>query len=172
MIGVRKIISKLMNFLPAEKYARLIGVKVGKSCRIASRNFSGEPYLITIGNHVQICRGVSFYTHGGGHVVRRKVHDFDFFGKIKVEDWVYVGAFSHIMPGVTIGEGSIVAAGSVVTKSCPPQSVVAGNPARIVSTIDEFFAKNEKFNVHTYGLNKKKKRELLLSLPQDKFIVK
>lgn len=45
----------------------------------------------------------------------------------------FIGGNSLIMPGVTIGDGSIVGAGSVVTKNVPPASAVAGNPARIVS---------------------------------------
>lgn len=44
----------------------------------------------------------------------------------------FIGARSLIMPGVTVGDGSIVAAGSVVTKDVPPRSIVAGNPARII----------------------------------------
>jgi len=49
-----------------EKYARHIGVSIGKNCFISSRNWSKEPYLITIGDHVQITHGVSIHTHGGG----------------------------------------------------------------------------------------------------------
>ena len=49
---------------------------------------------------------------------------------VTVEDYVWIGAGAILLPGVTIGEGSVVAAGSVVTKTVPPQTVVAGNPAR------------------------------------------
>ena len=45
--------------------------------------------------------------------------DFDVFGKVVIKDWAYIGAHAQIMPGVTIGEGAMVAAGSVVTKSVP-----------------------------------------------------
>lgn len=47
---------------------------------------------------------------------------------------VWVGANSTIVPGVRIGEGAIVAAGSVVTKDVPPHSIVAGNPAKIIES--------------------------------------
>lgn len=53
-----------------------------------------------------------------------------------VEDGVWIGARAIILPGITLGEGSTVGAGSVVTKSVPPFSVAAGNPARIVSTVE------------------------------------
>lgn len=160
------------NLVSAERYARHIGVTIGKGCRIATRNWSSEPYLITIGDHVQITRQVSIYTHGGCHAVRMRFPDFDVFGKVVVEDWAYIGAFSQIMPGVTIGKGSIVAAGSVVTKSVAPGTVVAGNPARYICTIDEYITKNENNNTHTYGKSKEEKKKVLLSMDNSKFIKK
>lgn len=50
-----------------EQYARHIGVAIGDNCFIATRNFSSEPYLIKIGNNVQVTNNVSIHTHGGGH---------------------------------------------------------------------------------------------------------
>jgi len=155
-----------------EQYARHIGVNIGKDCLIVTRNWGSEPYLITIGNNCQITRDVSIYTHGGGHAIRCCCPDFDVFGKVVVEDWVYIGANSQIMPGVTIGEGALVAAGSVVTKSVPPHTVVGGNPARNICTVQEFYERNKKYNISTKGLSRKAKKELLLSLSEDKFIKK
>lgn len=53
---------------------------------------------------------------------------------VTIEDDVWIGARAIILPGVTIGRGSVVGAGAVVTKSVPEYSVVAGNPARIVKS--------------------------------------
>lgn len=154
------------------KYAEHVGVKVGKHTTISIREWSSEPYLVTIGSHVQITRGVSIHTHGGGNAVRKEVPDFDVFGKVTIEDWCYIGAYSQIMPGVTIGEGSLVAAGSIVTKSVPPHCVVGGNPARILCSIDDYIAKNGKFNVHSKGMSSIEKKEYLLSLDDSHFLKK
>jgi acetyltransferase-like isoleucine patch superfamily enzyme len=155
-----------------EEYARYIGVKIGENCFISTRNFGSEPYLIKIGNNVQLTSGVSLFTHGGSHAARRSIPSFDIFGKIVIEDWVYVGSNSLIMPGVTIGEGSIVAAGSVVTKSVPPHTVVGGNPARYLCSVDDYIEKNIKYNLNTKGMSSEEKKEFLTSLPEDAFINK
>lgn len=53
-------------------------------------------------------------------------------GSIVIKDDVWVGANSLILSGVTIGQGAVVAAGSVVTKDVPPYAIVGGNPAKII----------------------------------------
>jgi len=55
---------------------------------------------------------------------------------VTIERCVWIGLRAMIMPGVRIGEGSIVGAGAVVTKSCPPGSILAGNPAQIIGRRD------------------------------------
>lgn len=157
-----------------EKEARHLGVSIGNNCLISTRYWSSEPYLISIGNNVQVTDGVSFHTHGGGHVIRQAHQEFDCFGKISIKDGAYIGAWSHIMPGVTIGEGALVAAGSVVTKSVPPHIVVGGNPARYICTTSEYYERNKKYDLE---LKRKKitaeeKRTILLASPEEKFIVK
>ena len=155
-----------------EKYARHIGVNIDKNCFISTREWSSEPYLITIGNHVQVTRCVSIHTHGGGQCIRQQHPDFDVFGKVVIEDWAYIGAFSHIMPGVTIGEGALVAAGSVVTKSVEPHTVVGGAPARFICTTEEYYERNKNYSVGTKKMGEAKKKKILMSLPDEKFIKK
>lgn len=76
------------------------------------------------------------------------------------------------MPGVTIGDNVLIAAGSVVTKSIPSNVVVAGNPARYVCSLDEYIQKNLPFNMNTRPLSPKKKKEFLLAQPEERFIRK
>lgn len=76
------------------------------------------------------------------------------------------------MPGVTIGDNVLIAAGSVVTKSIPSNVVAAGNPAKILCTIEEYYERNKEYDLHTRKMSSREKRELLLDLPDDKFIQK
>ncbi len=154
------------------KYAKHIGVHIGEDCFISTYNWGTEPYLIEIKNHVQITHGVSLHTHGGAHCVRRVLPSFDTFGKIIIQDWAYIGAYSQIMPGVTIGEGSLVAAGSVVTKSVEPFTVVGGNPAKFICTIEDYVNKNRQYNLGVKGMDYKRKKQLLLNTDDSLFIKK
>lgn len=76
------------------------------------------------------------------------------------------------MPGVTIGEGAIIAAGSIVTKSVKPKTVVGGNPAKYICTVDEYLQRNLIYNVGTKQLDTASKKKFLLALPDEKFIKK
>lgn len=152
-------------------YARHIGVNIGKNNLIGKRHWSSEPYLIYIGDNCQLT-DCKIFTHGGSQVVRQKYPKFDAFGKVIIGNWVYIGAGSLIMPGVTIGDNVLVAAGSVVTKSIPANCIVAGNPARIIGNIDNYIERNLQYNMNTKGLSYKEKRKFLLSLSEDKFIKK
>lgn len=172
-----KITNKIINFyrrvfwLP-EKYAIHLGVKIGSNCEIYNCKWGSEPYLIEIGNHVQITDNVKFFTHGGGWVLRDKYPKFDIFGKIKIGNNVYIGNNSLIMPGVEIGNDVIIGAGSVVTKSIISNSIVVGNPARVIGTINDFENKYKKYNLNTSGLDFISKRNIILNTSNDKFIKK
>lgn len=90
---------------------------------------------IYIGNYVMIAHNVMII--GGNHAYERvdipiMLQGDGKQGDIIIEDDVWIGAGSIILTGVTINKGSIIAAGSVVTKSVPEYSIVAGNPAKII----------------------------------------
>ncbi|KAF9978192.1 hypothetical protein BGZ73_003373 [Actinomortierella ambigua] len=91
---------------------------------------------ISIGKRVLMAPNVQLYgaTHPVNPVLRAKGVENAL--PIKIEDDVWIGGGSIICPGVTVGEGSTVGAGSVVTKNVPPYTVVAGNPARVIRVLD------------------------------------
>jgi acetyltransferase-like isoleucine patch superfamily enzyme len=159
-------------FWSLERQAKDAGVKMGKENFIASRFWSSEPYLISIGSHCAITAGVKLFTHGGSRVLRYKYPKFDSFGKVTIGDYVYLGNNVLVMPGVEIGNHVLVAAGSVVTKSIPSDCVVAGNPAKYICSIQEYEEKNIKYNTNSKGMDAVSKKELLLSLGEEKFIKK
>ena len=160
-------------FWSLEKRARHDGVIMGKLNRIESFFWSSaEPYLITIGNHCDLTEGSKIYTHGGARIARGKYPNFDVFGKVALGDRVYVGSGAKIMPGVTIGDNVLIAAGSIVTKSIPSNVVVAGNPAKYICTVDEYIEKNRAYNTDTKSLNTKDKKGFLLAQSDEVFLKK
>lgn len=134
-----RILSKLVG---GTKAARSLGVNVGEGCRVYSCSIASERWLLTIGNNVTISIGVEFLTHDGtgwlyvdGRGRRYR------YAPIIVGDNCFVGARSVIMPGVVIANDSVVAAGSVVTKSVPAGSIVGGNPAVVIGSTKDLLEK-------------------------------
>lgn len=170
---IKKIINYYRrSFWSTEKYARFKGVEIGYNCNIQKVSFGSEPYLIKIGNHVQITDGVKIFTHGGGWVFRIKKPKLDFFGKVVIKDNVYIGNNAMILPGITIGSNVIIGAGSIITKSIPDGKIVVGNPGRIIGDTEKFLEKIEQFDVGTKDMSYEEKKKYLLSLSEDKFIIK
>jgi len=99
---------------------------IGFFCRLDGRGG------LTIGNNINISSYTIFET--GGH----NLDDFsDTFGPITVEDNVWIGTRAKILAGVTIGEGAVVGAGSVVTKDVEPYTIVGGVPAKFIKNRDK-----------------------------------
>lgn len=101
---------------------------------------------VEIGNHVLIASNVFISDHNHGDYQSGDPHSVPSVpparrpvsGKpVRIGDRVWIGEQVCILPGVTIGEGAIVGAGSVVTRDVPANSIVAGNPARVVRVFDD-----------------------------------
>lgn len=144
------------------RYLKNAGISIGNNCKIYSRITTPESYLINIGNNVTIATGAKFITHDNS-ICKVDNRYTDFFGKIVVGDNVFIGAYSIILPGVTIGNNSIVASGAVVTKSIPSNVIVGGNPAKIISNIDKLKEKTVLYGINTDGLSFSEKYDLLMS---------
>lgn len=140
------------------------GMEAGKGVSfMGGVNLGSEPYLITLGNNVRVSGDVRFITHDGGTwAFRRETNNENIvrYGRITIGDDTFVGVRSIIMPGVTIGKNCVIGAGSIVTRDVPDRTVVAGIPAKVVCTTDEYRDKcKEKmpadFDMEKYRKNMK-----------------
>lgn len=129
MGAISKIADKIARRNPI-KYAQKLGVKVGNECRFTGNpGWGSEPWLIQIENHVLLSAEIRFITHDAGTFLFRdteKYRDVFKFAPIVIHDNCFIGMRAMIMPGVEIGPNSIVAAGSIVTRSVPPGEVWGG----------------------------------------------
>lgn len=127
------------------EYLRLLGARIGERCSIYTdpHNFGTEPWLVEIGDGVTLGQGVQLITHDGtSRIFRDRLPGMspfgNRFGTIVIRDHCFIGNNAILLPGVEIGPDSAVGAGSVVTRSVPPRTIVAGNPARPIKTLDEY----------------------------------
>ncbi|MDJ0763415.1 MAG: acyltransferase [Myxococcota bacterium] len=114
--------------------ARSRGVKVGKNCKFFSSNFFSEPFLVEIGDNVIVSGNVMFITHDGTTTLW-KDNEADFwatYGKIKIGNNCFIGMGAIISRNVVIGDNCIIGAGAVVRQDVPDNSVVSGNPAKVI----------------------------------------
>ena len=127
---------------------------IGKKVNICCNIMTPEPYLISIGNNVTIAGNVEFVTHDNS-ISKVLPNCTDLFGKITIGNNCFIGARTTILYGVTLADNIIVAAGSVVTNSFTKSNIIiGGNPAREISTWENFAKKNQK---KVWNLNLEKK---------------
>ncbi len=135
-------------------FSELIGRKVDESFLLIPPFFTAGGDEIRVGRNVFINQNCTFYDLGGldigddvmigpnvslittGHPLEPSQRRAATVGRaIVIEKNVWIAAGVTIIGGVTVGENSVVAAGSVVTRDVPPDTLVAGNPARVVRSI-------------------------------------
>jgi acetyltransferase-like isoleucine patch superfamily enzyme len=128
------------NYLSKEKT-----IFFGKNVVLNDNVHIAAKYSVKIGNDVLIASKVFISDHNHGIYSGSHKHSSPFevpndraiFGsQVVIEDNVWLGEFVVILPGITIGKGSIIGAMSVVTKSIPPNSIAVGSPAKIIKTYD------------------------------------
>jgi acetyltransferase-like isoleucine patch superfamily enzyme len=114
---------------------------IGEGCHISPRAGLFDRVYVRIGNNVWI-EECFIVGHDGtiGMINNAYGVRLDKVGKVDICDNVAIGIGAAILPGVTIGPNAIVGAGSVVGRDVPPNSVVSGVPATVVSTLDEYVA--------------------------------
>jgi acetyltransferase-like isoleucine patch superfamily enzyme len=128
-----KIACQVLSGESKNNFLRRYGIKIGKNCEIYTSQFSTEPYLIEIGDHVVISNGAKLVTHdGSGWIIADTHPDLDLFGQIKIGRNTFIGIDAIILANTTIGSNCLIGAGSVIRGNIPDDSVVMGNPAKVV----------------------------------------
>ncbi len=110
-------------------------VRTGEDCFFNYDATFLDAAPIRFGNHVFVGPGCGFYTAIHPLDAARRNRGLERAQPITVEDDVWIGGHVTVLPGVTIGRGSVVGAGSVVTRDVPPGVVAAGNPCRVLRPI-------------------------------------
>ena len=122
---------------------------VGKNCIYMPHKVPLYPNLIKFGDYVDVSSDVSFATHDGIHSILGKdneaipanLKDYPFresMGCIEIGSHVFIGAGCSIGYNVRIGDNVLITAGSVVANDIPSNSVVRGNPAKVICTLSQF----------------------------------
>ena len=148
---------------------------IGEHCEYMPRIVPLYPNLIKIGDYVSIASNVSFFTHDGIHkiignnndIIPNNLSDYEFkesIGCIEIGNHVFIAANASIGYNVKIGDNVIITSGSVVANDIPSNSVVRGNPAKVVCTLTQFLsmkaAKNSYPNNMSHEMGKFVGKEL------------
>lgn len=155
---IKKILRKLIYGHKASSetylnYYRERGASIGSGCVVYEPTNTmidvSRPYLIQIGNDVQILKGVTILTHGYDWSVLKGVYG-EVLGNAKpvtIGNNVFLGRNVTVMGNVTIGNNVIIGANAVVTKDIPDNSVAVGAPAKVINNIEDYFQKRKELQV-------------------------
>lgn len=139
---LKKIIYRIRGEYTIEQLKKM-GLRVGKNFdpQIGFELDPSHCWLIDIGDNVTFAPHVQVLAHDAS---MHNVLGYTKIGCVSIGNGVFIGAGSIVLPNVKIGDNSIIGAGSVVTKDVPSNVVCVGNPARVISTLDEFVDKNRE----------------------------
>jgi len=116
-------------------FHKLRGVKIGGDVFIdrSVKIDDAFPELLTVENQVRLTPGVTIMTHvsAGDHLKEKGIMPF-VKEPVVISRYAFIGVNSTILPGVTIGEGAVIGAGSVVNRDVGPYTLFAGNPAKLI----------------------------------------
>ena len=119
------------------------GLKIGETVTVEKGVViePSMPWLVEMGNNVTLAPQVYILAHDASTKIPMGVTKV---GRVVIGNNVFVGARTIILPNVTIGDNVVIGAGSIVTKDIESNSVVAGNPARKITTLDQYIKKNQE----------------------------
>ncbi len=171
---------KLLNSLRKKRREKYInnlvkrGLILGKNVNFVDTFFvdPSHCFLISIGDHCTICPNVRLIAHDAS---TKKLLGYTKIGRIQIEENCFIGDSSIILPGVKIGPNSIIGAGSVVTGDVTAGMIAAGNPAKLISSVEEYIKRIKEIreSKRLFGeeylidkLDETKRREIIQSIGQ------
>jgi maltose O-acetyltransferase len=142
-IGFKRFVTLLTLIQRRGHRAQLVrqGLKHGDRFGMSRSVEISDPHLVTIGNDVGIGAHSQLIAHDASH---KRFIGYTRVGRITIGNTVFIGQRATILPGVTIGDESIVGAGAVVTTDVPPRTIVAGNPARVVKELSDEYLNRKR----------------------------
>lgn len=145
---------------------RARGMHLGKGVNLPMSTWidTSHCFLISIGDNCGFGDDCLILAHDA---MPNEYLDATRIGRVTIHDSCHFGARTVILPGVEIGPRSIVGSNSVVISDIPPESVAAGNPAKVLCTLDEFMSKHKK-NMETMPLFPFKEYDINYITPEKK----
>lgn len=153
-MGIKRSIRKLLlkHLASSEDFAAFLrdkGVSVGENTVFINPRKTEidltRPWMVKIGKNCMLTAGVTVLTHDYGlRVIKGAFGDvMGRVGSVEIGDNVYIGMYTTIVAGTKIGNNVIIGANSLVSKNIPDNCVAAGIPARVICTLEEYYAKRQ-----------------------------
>ncbi len=141
-------IALMLNSDKRNKYLKKhhIFKEMGENVFFQPRFIPSDPKLIKFHNNIIVTSNVTFVTHDIFYLGLNNLNlgNFNYEQScIEIMDNVFIGCNSTLIGDIRVGPNAVIAAGSVVTKDVPPNTMVAGNPAKVIGTFDDFVTKRK-----------------------------
>lgn len=142
MNWIKELVYRLRGEYTTEKLLSM-GMKVGKNFGRLNGVIldPSHCWLIEIGDNVTLAPRVHILCHDAS---TKTFLNYTKIGKVKIGNNVFIGAESVVLPNVTIGNDVIIGANSTITKDIPSGVVAAGNPAKVICSLEEYLEKHRK----------------------------
>lgn len=138
---IKLVIKKVFRGGVTVEELRKLGATIGNDVEIWTDKIDkGHAFLLKIGDRVTIS-DARILLHDAS---TKRFIGYSKVGRVVIGNDVFIGADAIILPGVNIGNNVVIGAGTVVTKNIPDNSIVVGNPGRIIGTTEKFIEKNKQ----------------------------
>lgn len=138
---IKEILYRIRGEYTTERLVAM-GMKVGKNFGRLNGVIldPSHCWLIEIGDNVTLAPRVHILCHDAS---TKQFLNYTKIGRVTIGNNVFIGAETVVLPGVTIGNNVVIGANSTVTHNVPDNSVIAGSPARVIGTLEEYLSKEE-----------------------------